>query len=76
MKRILASATICILVLLYLITLILAITDKSQSSNWFLASLFCTVVLPVLLWIYMHCYDLVKGKREEDTSEKDTKDGE
>lgn len=77
MKRILAFGTIGILVLMYIVTLILAFTDHSGMSSWFNASLYCTVVLPVLLWIYMHCYDLAKRNRKNnnDDNDKNTDNG-
>jgi uncharacterized membrane protein len=66
MKRILAIGTIVILILLYVVTLVFAFVDRSQASSWFNASLFCTIVLPVILWIYMHCYELVKKQRDDE----------
>ena len=49
-KRILAIAGIILLVSLYLITLICAITDNTATMRVFMASVFASVVIPVLLW--------------------------
>lgn len=64
-QQILAIAGIVLLVGLYLTTLILAILGKDFFSM-FMASLFASMALPVLLWIYGFVYKLLK-KRSEDT---------
>ncbi len=52
-KRI--AAWICILALaaMYLITLILALTDNTAAGSLFKASLLLTIVLPIFCWIFI-----------------------
>jgi hypothetical protein len=49
-KQILAITGAVLLVGLYLTTLILAITDSSETMNVFFASVVATVMIPVLIW--------------------------
>jgi cytochrome bd-type quinol oxidase subunit 1 len=65
-KRILAIAGIIILAGLYIVTLILAIADNKYTQRWFIACIFATVVLPVLIYIYQWLYKTVKKKTGED----------
>lgn len=61
-KQILAILLIILLVGLYIATLILALTDNSQTMNVFFASVVATVIVPVLLWAYSFIYRLVRKK--------------
>lgn len=60
-KRILAVIGIIILAGLYLSTLIFAIIGSDDAMNWFKASVYATVVLPVLIWAYGLIYRLLKN---------------
>ena len=59
-KQILAIAGIILLVLLYLSTLICAIIDRTETMRLFMASIFATVVIPVLIWAYTFIFKLLK----------------
>ncbi|MEY8390178.1 hypothetical protein D3Z36_10520 [Lachnospiraceae bacterium] len=63
-QQILAILGIVLLVGLYLTTLILAILGKNFFPM-FMAALFASMALPVLLWIYGFVYKLVKKKAQE-----------
>lgn len=69
-KQILAILGIILLVSLYIITLVCAITDNSSTMNLFFASVVATILIPVLLWAYTFVYRLVKKlthkEKEED----------
>lgn len=52
LKRILAIAGIIVLLGLYLSTLVFALMGSPDSKNWLMASLFCTIVLPMVLYAY------------------------
>ncbi|MCR4587056.1 MAG: hypothetical protein K5682_01495 [Lachnospiraceae bacterium] len=56
MKQIAAIVCIVILVLLYIVTLIAAIFDRSAGMRMFSGCLVATIGLPILLWIYLLCY--------------------
>ncbi len=67
-KRIMAIIGIILLVSLYLITLICAITDNSNSMSMFAASVFATVVIPVLIWAYTFIYRLIRGNDDKSSA--------
>lgn len=74
-KQIMAISGIILLVGLYLTTFILSITDNSESMKFFYASVYATVVIPVLIWAYTFIYKLVhknSGQEEPETSEETT----
>ncbi len=52
-KQIAALSVCVILILLYLLTFLAAAFDRSESGKLFLASLFCTITLPVLIWVFL-----------------------
>ena len=60
-KRILAIIGIVLLVSLYVITIILALTDDPSTMNAFRASVYCTFLIPVLIWAYTFIYKLLKN---------------
>ena len=55
-KKVLAIIMIIFLVGLYIVTLIAAITSTPATAGLFKASLFCTMVLPIMLYIYQMVY--------------------
>lgn len=59
-KQILAIIGIVLLVSLYVITLVLALTDDPNTMTVFRASLYCTFLIPVLIWAYTFIYKLLK----------------
>lgn len=59
-KRILAVIGILFLLSLYVITLVLALTDDPNTMNAFRASIYCTFLIPVLIWAYTFIYKLLK----------------
>ncbi len=78
-KQILAVLGIVLLVGLYLSTLVFAIIGSSDAMNLFKASIFATVVVPVLIWAYSMVYRLLKNhySQQDDTpkhSERPSKD--
>ena len=62
-KRIAALIAIILLAALYVVTLIVAIFDQSASGNLFKICLVCTVVVPVLAWIFIWIYGQMTGKK-------------
>ncbi len=64
-QRILAILGIVFLVGLYLTTLILAILGKSFFPM-FMAALFASMALPILLWLYGAIYKWVKKNAKKD----------
>ena len=62
LKRILAWAGIILLVSLYVITFILGVFASPAAKDWFMVSLICTVVIPVLMYAMMLLARLLSGK--------------
>ena len=58
-KRIAALLGIVLLVALYVVTFLVAIFDRSASSQWFMICLIATVTVPILLWIYIWIYGVL-----------------
>ncbi|MDD3204975.1 MAG: hypothetical protein PHS74_04465 [Lachnospiraceae bacterium] len=63
-KQISAIIAIVILVGLYVATFIFAITDSPNSGRMFQASLFATIGIPILLWIWLCLYRAITKKDE------------
>lgn len=61
-RQIVAIIGIVLLVLMYLITLIAALFDNSASGKLFVMSLFATMVIPILIWIYTWMYGKLTGR--------------
>jgi Na+/melibiose symporter-like transporter len=59
-KRVLAMAGVIILVLLYLMTIISAITATDESHSWFVASVVMTVFIPCFLYAVNLVINLTK----------------
>lgn len=60
-KRVLAIVGILFLLSLYVITLVLALTDDPNTMDAFRASVYCTFLIPVLIWAYTFIYKLLKS---------------
>lgn len=72
-KQILAIIGIILLVGLYLSTLFCAISSSDNFMNLLMASIYATVVIPILIWAYTFIYHLIKKKDDSEDSER-TKD--
>ena len=59
-KQILAIIGCILLVSMYIVTLVLAVTDDPNTMNAFRASIYCTIIVPVLIWAYSFIYKLLK----------------
>ena len=68
-KRIFAIIAVVLLVALYGSTIVFAMSDNPNAVYMFKASIFCTVIIPIILYSYI----LVFGKKESDHTD-DAKD--
>lgn len=59
-KQVLAIIGIIILVGLYVSTLVSALSAKDNYMDLLMASVYATVVIPVLIWAYSFIYKLLK----------------
>lgn len=62
-RQVVAIIGILLLALLYIVTLIVAIFDNSESGRWFMLCIFATVAVPILLWVYTWMYGKLTGRR-------------
>ncbi len=61
-RRIAAIIGIALLVLLYVVTLIMAIIDTPFSGTMFGICLLATFVVPLIIWVYTWMYGKITGK--------------
>lgn len=62
-KRIAAIICIIVLVLLYVALLIFAIFDFPGSEALFSTCLYATITVPLLTWIYIYLYGVMRNRR-------------
>ena len=65
-KRILAILGVVLLSAMYISTLILALTDNSQTMGLFKASIACTVIFPVLIYAYTLVYRIIHHDQDRE----------
>lgn len=68
-KRIAATVVLVLIALLYAATLIFAVIDSPFAKSCLMASLFCTIVLPVIAYVYIRLIENLKDRKHE--SEED-----
>ena len=61
-KRIAAIVCLILILLAYIASFIVSLTDSSKSGELFQACMIATVFLPILCWIYIWLYGQVKQK--------------
>ena len=73
-KRIAAIICICVLVGMYIVTLIVSIFDKSASMSLFKGCVATTIFIPVVIYVYMllHKYAMNRSKRKDYYSSNDS----
>ena len=59
-KRILAILGILLLVAMYGMTIVAALSGSENSMNYLMAAIYATVVIPALIWIYGHVFKLLR----------------
>lgn len=63
-KRMFAMAGVILLIGLYLSTLICALFAKENVMNFMMASIYATVIIPVLMWAYSLICRLIKKDQD------------
>ncbi len=64
-KRVLAWIGVILLVGMYVMTLVTAVTATDSAHNWFMASIAATILVPVVLYAYNMIYNVVKMNAEQ-----------
>lgn len=62
-KQIAAIIGIVLLVCMYLLSLIFAICSFPGADRLFMASLFATVIVPILIWVYIWIYGIATHRK-------------
>lgn len=62
-KQVVAMAGVVLLILMYVVTLVVAIVDSSASGMYFALCLGCTFVIPIVIWFYSWMYGRMTGKK-------------
>lgn len=62
-KRILALITVIFLILLNIVTIILSFLKGELAQKMFMASLFATVTLPVILYVFFAITKVISDKK-------------
>lgn len=69
-KRVFALAGAVLLALMYIMTLVFAVTDNPETMTMFKASLILTIILPIFLYAYQLTFRVLKSMgRIENNSE-------
>lgn len=63
-KQILAILLVLVLVGLYVSTLVFALSGSPDAMNWLKASIYATIVFPVLIWAYSFVYKMLKNRNK------------
>lgn len=69
-KRIAAIIGIVLILSLYIISFISAFFATEYSHGLFVASVFCTIVIPIMIWWFITVYKWVHKKSDNDDSSK------
>lgn len=72
-KQILAILGVVLLLGLYVITLIMAVTDNTSTLSMLEASVVATILIPILMWAYSFIYRLLKKYYGSDKDKNDDK---
>ena len=72
-KQILAILGVVLLLGLYVITLIMAVTDNTSTLSMLEASVVATILIPILMWAYSFIYRLLKKYYGSDKDEDEDK---
>lgn len=70
-KRITAIAVLVLIALLYLATLVFALIDSPFAKSCLMAALFCTIVLPVVAYVYLRLIGNLKSHKDLENSTND-----
>ena len=64
LRRFFAIAGIVLLAGMYIATLIFSLIQGEMAASLFRASLICTIIVPVFIYIYTMIYKNMKNKRD------------
>ena len=76
MKQILAILGIVLILGINVLLIFAAATATEDSTNIFNAAIVTVILVPVLLWIYLYVYKLIKKNSEDKKLKEDNADNE
>ena len=62
-RQVAAIVGVILLALLYLVTFLASIFDRTDSGRLFMACMAATLIVPFLIWLYSWIYSRAAGKR-------------
>ena len=65
-KRVATIVVLVLIALLYLATLIFAVIDSPLAKSCLMAALFCTIVLPVIAYVYLKLIENLKSRKNSE----------
>jgi len=68
LKRVLALAAAIILALLYIMTLVFAVTDDPNTMGMFKASVAMTIIVPTMIYGYQLVFRVLKDRADKTLS--------
>ena len=57
-KRIAAWIGIGLIAVMYLATIVTAVTARPEANAFFMASIVATILIPILLWMFLKMYEM------------------
>lgn len=69
LKQITCILCAAVLAGIYIITLVFAITDNTQTKSWLSASLYATVAIPIFLYAFLLITRQLSDKKKEKHSD-------
>lgn len=68
-KRIAAWIGIGVIAVMYLFTIVAAVTARPETMGLFMASIVLTIMVPVILWAFLRMYEMAHPKDSISASE-------
>lgn len=68
-KRIAAWIGIGLIAVMYLLTVVAAVTARPEAMGLFMTSIVLTILVPIMLWIFIKMYEVSHPKDEISASE-------
>lgn len=75
-RQVVAMVGVVLLILMYIVTLVVAIVDNSASGKYFAVCLACTFIIPIIIFLYSWMYGRASGKKVPGDPEKESVEAE
>lgn len=62
-KQVVAMGGVILLAAMYILTLVIAFVDTSSSGKYFAMCMVCTLIIPIIIWIYSWMYGRFSGNK-------------